>query len=72
MNDEILASVPPSSYNITYHYTNTEAQNGNNPILTSIQNTSNPQIIFVRIEDIDNGCLAFLTFTAAKSASVSP
>ena len=62
MNDAILASVPLSSYNISYHLTNSEAQSGSSPILTPIQNTSNPQIIFVRIEDVDNGCLAFSTF----------
>ena len=33
-----------------------------NAITTPIQNTSNPQTIFVRIEDADNGCLAFTSF----------
>ncbi|WP_282031475.1 T9SS type B sorting domain-containing protein [Winogradskyella eximia] len=61
-NNEVLASVPPSSYNISYHYTNEEAQNNNNPILSTIQNTSSPQPIFVRIEDTANGCLAYSTF----------
>lgn len=62
MNDEVLSSVPSSSYDITYHLTNSDAQNNSNPVLTPIQNTSNPQTIFVRIEDIDNGCLAFSSF----------
>ena len=59
---EVIASVPPSNYNISYHYTDSDAQNNLNPILIPIQNTSNPQTIFVRIEDIDNGCLAYSTF----------
>ena len=59
---EALASVPASNYNITYHLTSNDAQNDTNPILTPIQNTSNPQPIFVRIEDIDSGCLAFTSF----------
>ena len=59
---EVLSSVPPSNYNFSYHYSNTDAQNNQNPILTPIQNASNPQSIFVRIEDIDNGCLAYSTF----------
>ncbi|NNE31719.1 MAG: T9SS type B sorting domain-containing protein [Winogradskyella sp.] len=61
-NAEVLASVPSSNYTISYHFTSSDAQNGLNPILTPIQNTSNPQTTFVRIEDIDNGCLAFSTF----------
>lgn len=61
-NNEVLASVPPSNYNISYHYTIEDAQNNVNPILNTIQNTSSPQTIFVRIEDTVNGCLAFSTF----------
>lgn len=61
-NSEVLASVPPSSYNISYHYSNEDAQNNVNPIVGIIQNTSSPQPIFVRIEDTVNGCLAFSTF----------
>ncbi|WP_452226013.1 choice-of-anchor L domain-containing protein [Lacinutrix cladophorae] len=62
METEILASVPPSNYNISYHDSDTNAQSGNNPITVPIQNASNPQIIHVRIEDTANGCLAFSTF----------
>ncbi|NNL31894.1 MAG: T9SS type B sorting domain-containing protein [Flavobacteriaceae bacterium] len=62
MDDDALAAVPPANYNISYHYTLADAQNNINPILTPIQNSTNPQIIFVRIEDIDNGCLAFTNF----------
>ncbi|WP_296312474.1 T9SS type B sorting domain-containing protein [Winogradskyella sp. UBA3174] len=60
---EVLASVPASNYTISYHLTNTEAENGTNAITNPIQNTSNPQLIYVRIEDIDNGCLAFSSFS---------
>lgn len=59
---EVLASVPASNYSYTYHLTSLDAQNNVNAILTSIQNTSNPQTVYVRIEDIDNGCLAYTTF----------
>lgn len=61
-DNEVLASVPPSTYNISYHYSNDAAQNSNNSILGTIQNTMSPQPIYVRIEDISNGCLAFSTF----------
>ncbi|WP_111683534.1 T9SS type B sorting domain-containing protein [Winogradskyella tangerina] len=59
---EVLASVPPSSYVISYHFSSTAAQNGINPITGPIQNISNPDTIFVRIEDTTNGCLAFSSF----------
>ena len=36
--------------------------NGNNAISGSIQNSSNPQSIFVRIEDINSGCMAYTNF----------
>lgn len=61
-DSEVLASVPPSSYSISYHHSNDDAQNNSNPILGTIQNTSSPQPIFVRIEDTINGCLAYSTF----------
>ncbi|WP_179352648.1 T9SS type B sorting domain-containing protein [Winogradskyella vidalii] len=61
-NNEVLASVPPSTYNISYHYSSEAAENNNNPIIGPVENTSSPQAIFVRIEDVINGCLAFSTF----------
>ncbi|WP_179008443.1 T9SS type B sorting domain-containing protein [Winogradskyella forsetii] len=61
-DSEVLASVPSSSYTISYHYTNSDASNNSNAITSPIQNTGNPQPIHVRIEDTDNGCLAFSTF----------
>ncbi|WP_245881530.1 T9SS type B sorting domain-containing protein [Xanthomarina spongicola] len=61
-DSEVIASVPASNYNISYHYSLTDAQNNINPITTSIQNTTNPQTIFVRILDRDNGCLAYANF----------
>lgn len=61
-NSDVLSSVPPGNYGISYHYSSNDAVNNVNPILGQIQNGSNPQSIFVRIEDIDNGCLAFADF----------
>ncbi|WP_299229197.1 T9SS type B sorting domain-containing protein [uncultured Psychroserpens sp.] len=61
-NSEVLISVPPSNYNISYHPTENDALNNTNTITNPYQNTTNPQIIYIRIEDIDNGCLAFSTF----------
>jgi len=61
-DSEALASVPSSSYNISYYYTVNDALSGFNPITAPIQNTTNPQTIFVKIEDIINGCLAYQSF----------
>ncbi|MCA0133885.1 choice-of-anchor L domain-containing protein, partial [Winogradskyella alexanderae] len=59
---EVLSTVPPSNYNISYHLNEADAQNNQNSILSPFQNTSSPQQIFVRIEDTINGCLAFSSF----------
>ncbi|MEP5255270.1 MAG: choice-of-anchor L domain-containing protein [Winogradskyella arenosi] len=61
-DDEVLASVPNSTYSISYHYSAADAVDNNNPITTAIQNTENNQTIHVRIEDTVNGCLAYSTF----------
>lgn len=58
---EVLASVPPSDYTFSYHYNYSDAFNGNSPITSPIQNTSNPQTIHVRIVDTNSGCLALST-----------
>jgi gliding motility-associated-like protein len=59
---DVLASVPASNYTISYHLTPNNAQTGTNEISGGFQNTSNPQTIYVRIEDTTNGCLAFQNF----------
>ncbi len=61
-NTEAEATVPPGNYSVSYHVNTTEAQLGINPITAPVQNSSNPQTIFVRIEDLDSGCLAFTSF----------
>ena len=59
---EIYYSVPYGSYNISYHISDDEAKNNSNPLMSPYTNTSNPQTIYVRIEDLNNGCLAYPTF----------
>ncbi|TJY32851.1 T9SS type B sorting domain-containing protein [Pontimicrobium aquaticum] len=61
-NTEIRNAINPGTYNITYHLSSIDAQNNVNPITNPIQNTSNPQSIFVRVEDIDSGCMAYTNF----------
>ncbi len=60
---DVLAIVPPgSNYNISYHTTLNGAENNTGALPTLYDNTSNPQNVFVRIEDIDNGCVSFSNF----------
>ena len=59
---EVINSVPTSTYNVSYHYTNTDAINNINPVSGTIQNITNPQTIYVRIEDTTSGCLAYNSF----------
>nr|WP_321223251.1 choice-of-anchor L domain-containing protein [uncultured Psychroserpens sp.] len=65
---DVIASVPASSYTISYHLTAQDAQDGLNAVSGSFQNTSNPQTIFVRIVDTINGCLAFQDFDLVVNA----
>ncbi|MEJ2113388.1 MAG: choice-of-anchor L domain-containing protein, partial [Flavobacteriaceae bacterium] len=61
-DSDVLASVPSGSYAFSYHYSDSDARNNVNSIIGSILNSSNPQSIFVRIEDTNTGCLTYGTF----------
>lgn len=63
VQDSVITNMmPPANYSITYHFTESAAQNGTAPIFVDIPNASNPQTIYVRILDLDSGCLAFTQF----------
>jgi large repetitive protein len=56
---EIFANIAdPSAFTINYYQTQADADNGANAITdpTSYVNISNPQTIYIVVEDIDNGC----------------
>ncbi|MFD1063435.1 choice-of-anchor L domain-containing protein [Winogradskyella litorisediminis] len=61
-NAQAINSVPPGNYTVTYHTSLPDAQNGDNPVAGNYQNQVNPQLIYVRIEDNNSGCLAFNQF----------
>lgn len=61
-DNDVINAVSNGTYSISYHLTNNDAQNNINPIIGPIQNTSNPQTIFVRVEDINSGCMAYANF----------
>jgi gliding motility-associated-like protein len=60
--NEIYYSVASGTYNISYHTSENDAKNNSSPITTAYTNTSNPQTIYVRVEETNNGCLAYPTF----------
>ncbi len=53
-NQEISGGNP--SYSVSYYLTQENAEAEINPLSIPYTNISNPQTIFVRIEDIDSGC----------------
>lgn len=61
-NAELIPNIPFTNYTFSYHYSETEARSNVNSITTPIPNPSNPQIIFVRIEDLDTNCFAYTSF----------
>ena len=61
-DDEILAELPSTDFTITYHLSQEDAQNGNNPIGGIYQNTESAEIIFVRIESLTGDCLQLGSF----------
>ncbi|WP_452222983.1 choice-of-anchor L domain-containing protein [Lacinutrix chionoecetis] len=60
LNAETEANLPASNYSITYHISNQDAINANNAV-TAIDNTQNPQPIFIRALDTNSGCVYIAT-----------
>lgn len=61
-NSELAANIPFSNYTFSYHYSDLEARSNINEIITPIPNSSNPQTIYVRIDDLDSNCFSYTTF----------
>lgn len=53
-NNEILNGQSSGTFQVTYHTSNQDAQDGNNPLPTNYTNASNPQEIFARIQNSQN------------------
>lgn len=66
-NNDVNTINPFTNAAISYHLTDADARNNNAPITASIQNNTNPQEIYIRIEDLDSGCLAFTNFNLIVS-----
>ena len=59
---ELIPNIPFTNYAFSYHFSEAEARGNINSITTPIPNPLNPQIIFVRIEDLDTNCFAYTSF----------
>ena len=59
-DDDILGDQTTVDFELTYHETLEDAETGDNPIIntSSYVNLSNPQTIYVRLEDLNNGCVS--------------
>ena len=65
LQEDIIYGVQdPLDYTLTYHTTEPDAQDGTNPIATpeAFLNTTNPQTIWVRLQDNANTCIKIGSF----------
>ncbi|MFB9058124.1 choice-of-anchor L domain-containing protein [Mariniflexile ostreae] len=61
-NSEVAEVNPFNNATISYHLTEEDAKANDNSVTVAIQNTSNPQPIYVRINNTDTGCTAYTSF----------
>ena len=68
-DDDILGDQTTVDFELTYHETLEDAETGDNPIIntSSYVNLSNPQTIYVRLEDLNNGCVSIGEFNLIVS-----
>lgn len=58
----VVAEIPFTNFSHSYHFSDSDARSNSGAITLPIQNSINPQPIFVRIEDLDSGCFAYTSF----------
>tara|TARA_B110000259_G_C13938688_1_gene371897 strand:- start:148 stop:1041 length:894 start_codon:yes stop_codon:yes gene_type:complete len=65
VKDEILSGQDPSNYNISFHVSQTDAENNTSPVAANAvyTNLSNPQAIYTRTTDTNNTCLSISSFS---------
>lgn len=61
-DSEVLNEVPNGNYSISYHLTNSGAITDTEIISNPLLNSSNPQTIYVRVEEVSTGCVGFTSF----------
>jgi len=69
LNDSvILGSQNPTDFTVTYHDSQGDAEISANSLVSPYINTSNPQTIYVRIEDNTTGCYQTTNFEISTSS----
>jgi len=65
VKDEILSGQDPSNYNISFHLSQTDAENNTSPVAANAvyTNVSNPQAIYTRTTNTNNTCLSISSFS---------
>ena len=62
-SQEIINDIAQANYDISYYGSQADAEAGNSPLPTNYTNTTpTPTEIFVRVEDLDSGCVGFTSF----------
>ncbi len=59
---ELIPNIPFTNYTFSYHLSDSGARNNTGTITGPISNTSNPQTIYVRVDDLDSDCFAYTNF----------
>ncbi|MBU2951607.1 T9SS type B sorting domain-containing protein [Tamlana agarivorans] len=59
---QVASRSPFTNYEFSYHLSDAEARNNQNPITTPITNSSPSQPIYVRVFDLDGNCYAYSSF----------
>ena len=67
---EVIGSQNPLDFNISYHELASDATSGANALADSYNNSNNPQVIHVRVEDKDTSCfVASINFEITVNAN---
>ncbi|WP_081988258.1 choice-of-anchor L domain-containing protein [Psychroserpens jangbogonensis] len=64
----VLGTQSPADFTVTYHESQTNADANVNDIMSPYTNTSNPQTIYIRIEDNVTGCYETTSFDLSISS----
>lgn len=70
---EFLNGQSPNDFKVSYHLTPADAQNDTNPILTVLNNVTNPQTIYARIATLPSAkCYHMATFSLIVEQNPQP
>ena len=65
---QVLGAQDPSAFTVTYHSSQQDADDGTGALASPYANTTNPETIYVRVEDNVTGCFATTSFNLIIAA----